>query len=393
MKPGDRFECEVESAAFGGDGVARVAGMVAFIPFALPGEKLTARIVKVKSDYLRAEIVSIGQASPFRIEPECPLYRRCPGCAYLHCAYECELELKLAQLRSMLRVAGLDLAAEAAAGNRALPNEFYRNKIVLHARKDAGRTELGYVGRNPSELVDVERCLLASPGINAELAACRAKPGFFNSLHDGMDVTFRESAAGVAMWRNSPPRNLSWLRENMPFGSFSVPAGSFSQVNPDGAAQLIGLLRDYLSRRPAASVADIYGGAGLFGLTAGLAGASEVIVIESDPAAVAAAEYNFRNYGVRGGFLAGDAAELLPETLERVELAIVDPPRTGLPGRAIGALASGRADRLVYISCNPATFMRDAGKLSAAGFQAAEIRMVNMFPRSAGFELFSVWER
>ncbi len=392
MKTGDRFECEIESVAFGGDGVARVDGMVAFVAFALPGEKLVGRVTAIKRDYFRAEIAELLEPSAMRVEPACPYYRRCPGCAYLHVTPEGERGIKADQLTHLLRPLGLDALAEPAA---TLPCTGYRNKIVLHTAKDRGDTLFGYVGRNTNETVDVERCLLAAPEINGCLAECRAKPGFFHSLHAGMDVTFRAYDGGVAWWRNSPPRKMSWLRTSMPFGAFSVPALSFSQVNPHGAARLLALLEDELIRRPAAAVADVYAGCGLFALKAALSGVPKTVLLESDSEALAAAAYNFKQHGREAEFLAGDAAKLLPELIESLPddaLVVVDPPRTGLAPAAARSLGSEKVRRLVYVSCDPATFARDAAKLTTAGLSPRRIAQVDMFPRCAGFELFTVWE-
>ena len=392
MKLGDRFECVVDSAAFGGEGVARVDGMVAFIPFALPGERVVARIVKIKPDYLRCELTEIIEKSPDRIVPECPYFYRCPGCAYLHANYSRELEIKREQLRRFLVPLELEnLAGDFDDSGRQLG---YRNKIVLHVRKEKGETLLGYVGRNPSELVEVAACKLADPELNAELAKNLDTPGFVHTLHNGMNVTFRKSADKVMMWRNSPSKNLSWLREDTPFGAISVPPGSFSQINPDGAAKLVTLLEEYLAAAPVSGkVVDAYSGAGLFGLAAAAAGAGHIAELETDQAAVEAAKYNFKTHGVDAEFVAGDAADALNEALVEAELLIVDPPRSGLAPAAFRAIRHSAVPRLVYISCDPATWSRDAAKLIDAGFSAKRIVPVNMFPRSAGFELFTAWER
>ncbi|MDD4818243.1 MAG: TRAM domain-containing protein [Victivallaceae bacterium] len=392
MKIGDRFECVVESAAFGGEGVARVDGMVAFIPFTLPGERVVARIVKIKSDYLRCELSGLLEKSPDRIEPECPYFHRCPGCAYLHASYECELRIKREQLHRFLVPLGLaEMAGDFDGGGRQLG---YRNKIVLHVRKEKGETMLGYVGRSPSELVEIAACKLAAPELNAELAGHLSDPGFRHTLHDGMDVTFRKSADKILMWRNSPPKSLSWLREETAVGLISVPPGSFSQINPDGAAKLLALLDAYLAAFPVkGKTVDAYSGAGLFGLAAAVSGAEPVVELESDAAAVEAAKFNFSARGIAAEFASGDAAAGLGEALKDAELLIVDPPRSGLSHASFRAIRDSAVARMVYISCDPATWSRDAAKLIDAGFNAKTVVPVNMFPRSAGFELFSVWER
>lgn len=402
MKEGDRFKCRVDSVAFGGDGVAHIEDMVVFIPQVLPGELIEAKIRKIKKDYIRAAAVNILEPSPLRIVPECKYFKYCPGCTYAHADYQLELDIKLDQLKHILRVENQIHAADIAVAfsgkseNGVSPAK--RNKIVLHAAKERGETVLGYVSGNGS-VVDIECCLAANPEINVELAAMRNKAGFFHSLHDGMDITFRYTENnGVLMWRNKPPRNASWLKEQMPFGSFSVPAGSFSQVNPSGAAALLELVKSELMRKKADIVADVYCGAGLFGLQAALCGATRVIGIESDADAVAAAKYNFKQYGYEDNseFVAGDAAEVIGEItagMDESGILIVDPPRGGMEGKVVGAIGSSNIRRMIYISCNPSTLGRDLRRLAGYGFEAVQVTMVNMFPRSGHFEVFTVLER
>lgn len=402
MKEGDRFKCRVDSVAFGGDGVAHVEDMVVFIPQALPGELIEAKIRKIKKDYLKAAIVNVLEPSPRRIVPECKYFKYCPGCTYAHADYSLELEMKLDQLKHILKMENQTRAAEiatvfpGASGNDAIPAK--RNKIVLHTAKERGETVLGYVSGNGS-VVDIESCLAANPQINAELSALRSKPGFSHSLHDGMDVTLRYTENnGVTMWRNKPPRNASWLKEKMPFGSFSVPAGSFSQVNPAGAAALLELLTSELKRKKADVVADVYCGAGLFGLQAAICGVERVIGIESDADAVAAAKYNFKQYGfeAKAEFIAGDAVEVIDEIasgMNNSDMLIVDPPRGGMDGKVICVIGASSVERMVYISCNPSTLGRDLRRLAGYGFEAVQVTMVNMFPRSGHFEVFTVLER
>ena len=401
MNEGDRFECEIESVAFGGDGVARVENIVAFIPFSLPGERVIARINRIKRDYIKASIVEILKPSPERVEPQCPLYKHCAGCSYLHASYPAELEMKLAQLRRLLHGSGqegIEELVRCASSPDMAAEEMRRNKIVLHTFKDGTDSFLGYIGRN-GQIIDIPQCPAANDKINQALAAEREKPGFFHSIHRNMNVTFRYTEHdGALMWRNKPARNMSWLKEEMPFGKFSVPAGSFSQVNRTGAATLLGLLKKELERRPAPIVVDAYSGAGLFALACAINGTEYTVAIESDAEAVKACEFNFKQHNVESALtaLTGDTSELLPVALAEIPaegLCIVDPPRSGIPAKLVYDIADTPVRRLVYISCNPATLGRDLASLIRRGFTVRSLDMVNMFPRSGHFEIFTVLER
>lgn len=399
MEIGREFQCEIEKTVFGGDGLARVGGEVVFIPRTLPGERLIARVTACKSSFSRAEAVRFGATSPHRIEPACPYFGRCPGCRYLHAGYAYETELKAAQLADQLAQAGLEPAPGVLESPIAPePPLGYRNKIVLHVHKVGGRTMLGYVMGDNTTVTDIEACPLAHPEINAKLAELRGDKSFLHSLHEGMDVTFRWTAAdGAIYWRNQPARNATWLKEELPFGRLSVPCGSFFQVNAAGAAALADEVAALIAARKPARFIDLYAGAGFFSAVALHAGVREVLAVESDEAAAAAARFNLKRFGAEHPeVIAGDAAEALKSLKDAPAsdaLLTVDPPRGGLTLKAAMALTGSTLDSFIYISCNPATWARDARRLAKGGFTLSKLRLVNMFPRTEHFELFSFWTR
>ncbi len=399
MQTGTQFQCEIEKVALGGDGLTRVEGEVVFLPQTLPGEKVIAQVVSEKKNFSRARVVRFGEKSPHRVEPACPAFGRCPGCCYLHCDYRYETELKSAQLADILIQAGIEPAPgvllPAAAPEPALG---YRNKIVFHTHKVGGRTLVGYVGADNQTVTDLDGCPLAHPEINVEIARLRQDKSFLHSLHEGMEVTFRRTEAnGVVFWRNRPERNTTWLREAVPFGLLSVPRGSFFQVNPGGGAMLIERFQELLAELAPRRVVDLYAGAGLFAACAAASGVGDILAVESAAAAAEAARYNLKSFGIpEPAVIAGDAAEALAGLAERDAagtLLVVDPPRGGLSFPAVRALNESRLSRLVYISCGPTTWARDAGRLAKGGFVLRKLQMINMFPRTEHFELFSFWSR
>lgn len=399
MRIGTEFQCEIETCALGGDGIARVGGEVIFLPGTLPGEKLIGRITAEKKNFSRAEVVRFGAKSPHRIEPACRCFGRCPGCRYLHADYPYETALKQRQMLDMMKTAGI-MCDESAVAEPFGPEPplGYRNKIVLHVHKVRGETFLGYVMADNTTVTDIEMCPLAHPQINAELARLRADRGFLHSLHEGMSVTFRRTERdGVKFWRNAPAKNLTWLREETVFGELSVPCGSFFQVNPAGGARLVGRFLEVVERLHPRRVIDLYAGAGLFGCAAASRGVPEILAVESDGAAAEAARYNLAKFDpVSSRVVAGDAADAFAES-GRGEadstLLVVDPPRTGLSGKAVKELCDSPLRNLVYISCNPATWTRDALRLIRGGFSLRSLEVVNMFPRTEHFELFTEWAR
>ncbi len=397
MQPGTEFQCEIEKCALGGDGLTRVGGEVIFIRGTLPGEKLIARAVAAKKNFSRAEIVRFGSKSPDRIEPACPHFGRCPGCSYQHCSYGAETAIKAEQLRDALNSAGIEPAPGVWREPVApLPEAGYRNKLEFHAHKVGKEIFFGYVASDNVTVTDIDACPLAHPEINELLAKVRCDKSFLHSLHEGMRVTFRRTAPGGAVyWRNQPARNLTWLREEVPFGELSVPCGSFFQVNPAGGAALIEEFSRTLDELRPARVIDLYCGAGLFGAAAAAKGYTDISGVESDEAAAAAARFNWKKFGIaEPDVTAGDAGTALKSLgLPAGTLLVVDPPRTGLAFPAVKAVNESALRHLVYVSCHPATWSRDAARLRKGGFELRALRMVNMFPRTGHFEIFSQWSR
>ncbi len=395
MRVGTEFQCEIESCALGGDGVARIDGEVIFIPETLPGEKLIGRITAEKNNFSRAEVVRFGFKSPHRVAPACPAFGRCPGCKYLHADYAFETELKLRQFLGSAKAAGVDLPAGIVSASSPGEGLGYRNKVVFHVHKIKSETFFGYVMADNMTVTDLEGCPLAHPEINAEIARLRSDKSFYHTLHEGMDVTFRRAGSDVKVWRNAPPKNASWLREETLIGPVSIPCGSFFQVNPAGSARLLELFMETVKKAAPARVIDLYAGAGFFGCAAAKCGVPEILAVESDPNAAEAAKYNLKQFGVPVfKVIAGDATEGLAEPGDAAKtLLVVDPPRNGLSLKAAMEITGSCLDKFVYISCNPATWLRDAVRLARGGFRPRQVEVVNMFPRTEHFELYSCFER
>lgn len=391
---GEQFQAQIETCAFGGDGIARPNGVTVFVPGTLPGETVVAEVTDVRSNFARARVLRFGQRSAGRIEPVCPHAGKCAGCAYGHCTYELENQLKLDQLRHFPGAAEIDPGAPLAPE----PVWNYRNKLVLHVRKPGPKAELGYVGPDGASLRDIDSCLLARPEINEKLRELRSNPGFDHTLHDGMELTLRFTEHdGVRYWRNAPGAKIPMLTEETPLGPLAVPAGSFFQINRGGMELLLGLVGDALAEKPRPGFLDLYCGAGLFGCLAARRGVPKILGTELDKAAAEAARLNLRRCGAHDfAVAAAEAGHDLPELLSALppgSPVLVDPPRTGLPAGVVRALNNSRTPELFYISCHPATWSRDAGRLTAAGWVLCELRMVNMFPRTAHFELYSRFQR
>ncbi|MBO5763372.1 MAG: class I SAM-dependent RNA methyltransferase [Lentisphaeria bacterium] len=399
MECGGRIAVKIEKTVFGGDGLARSdSGEVIFVPGLLPGETALVEITAVKKNFLKAKVLKTGETSPERRPPECPAFHRCPGCVYFHTTPEYETELKQQQFRDFLAGAGFD---PDCAAEPLLPGEplGYRNKMVLHVHKDSGECFIGYVGADNQSVTPIGRCPLVTPEINEFFAGQLDDPGFRHSVHHRMKLTWRHTAHdGVKFFRNAPPRNATWLREDTCIGELSVPMGNFFQVNRAGADQLLRLYCDLVKKGSYQCAIDLYCGAGLFSAAAASAGVADIRGAEIEEDSITAARYNLKKRGREdAAFFAGDAEKIFDQLLENAPantLLTVDPPRGGLSAglsRKLRSLPQGMT--LCYISCHPATWARDAANLRRAGFGLQHAQIINQFCRTAHFEIFSVFRR
>lgn len=352
MKPGLELELDIAAIAYGGAGLARHEGRVIFVPFTIPGEKVRARIAEVHRGWSRARVAEILQPSPDRIEPPCPWFGRCGGCAYQHIAYPRQLEIKTVQVAETLRRIGkfADPPVEPA-----LPSPLvygYRNRITVHVDPPL----VGFRGVDPRQLVDLGKCLLADGAVNDALTRLRTK----KHPHPG-PATLRHDTGGRG----------------------------FRQVN-DGAAEFLAGVVAQMGGSGSCLV-DAYCGSGFFARKM-RAQFERIIGIDWDERAIESAR---RSAGPNESYLAGDSAGLLPEVLASAPddtVVLLDPPAQGLAEQVVQTLRDLRPGRVIYVSCDPPTFARDAAKLSGV-YDLRRVAPVDMFPQTASIEIAALLEK
>jgi 23S rRNA (uracil1939-C5)-methyltransferase len=346
-------DLEITDVAFGGKGVARDQGKAVFVPLTIDGERVSAKITREKKQFAEAEVVDLHQRSPNRVEPSCQYFGRCGGCAYQHIDYLHQLKTKSRQVHDVLQRIGKleDVPLRPIVPS---PLEYgYRNRITVHA--EAG--VIGYFRRDSHRLIDVEHCPIAMDEVNQELADLRS--------HD------------------------------VPDGHYTLRARSgprvFSQTNDVVANALRDLIVDLVPPNQKLLI-DAFCGAGFFA-KALLNKFERVVGIDWDRFAIAAAKENAtakENYVV-GDVQAGLRSALGNCNAKRTTL-IVDPPAVGLSVRVRETIVDLGPNRLIYISCNPATLARDLAELQ----RRLEIRSVtplDMFPQTAEIEVVAHLQR
>ena len=342
----------IESVGYGGAGVGRLPdGRVCFVHGTLPGERVLVRITKEKKNHAEAEVVRILEASLRRVAPKCPVYGECGGCALQHASYDLQLEIKTAQVRELLRRFA---KLPEAPVDQILPSPAewgYRNRISIHA----DRQRIGFFHRKSRDLVDVAHCPLASEEVNARLAELRQNPPRGETR-----LTLRETGA--------------------PFG--------FSQVNTAAAELLAATVIEMCGSGE--WLVDAYCGSGFFAKRL-LEHFQKVTGLEWSQGAVAEAK---RSATEKETYLPGAVENSLARVLSEAPLAgttlLVDPPAEGLSPDVARAILENPPARLVYVSCDPATFSRDAAKFLER-YTLSRVQPVDMFPQTAEIELAALF--
>src|SRR5436190_8076569 len=187
---------KIEDIAFGGKGIGREQGKAIFVPYTIEGELVSAEIVREKKQFAEAELVEVNESSPDRVEPQCPYFGRCGGCAYQHISYEHQLAIKWRQVRDALQRIG-KLKDVPMRPIIASPEQYgYRNRITVHAEEGV----IGFFRRDSHRLIDIERCPISSDEVNRALTELRAQP----YVRDG-HYTLRASASARIFSQTNAP--------------------------------------------------------------------------------------------------------------------------------------------------------------------------------------------
>ena len=380
-------------------------GRVVFVPGAFAGENVKAEIVEEKRHFVRARLVEVVEASPERLTPEQiaadlpdgPV----PGMVYSALSAKGEQAAKIQQLQEFFDRARIPIPAIRPS---EAPSVFhYRNKVVYHFARENGAWALGYRTEPSHEILDVTSDPLARPEINAKLPEIRrhvmtlltqGAESVRQSVARKANVTVRWSAkSGVQWWLGDAPQTPVVLKETTCGRTFEVPADGFYQVNPEvGEALAKAVVAEFRSA-PTAEILDLYCGVGVFGLACA-EGDTRLTGIESGRQAV---DFARRNAAAQGIASARFYAEQVGRNLRRIRVTdrttvIVDPPRGGMEPGVPQWLADAKAPRIFYVSCDPATLMRDL-KTICRNYDVASVHWFNMFPRTARFETLVVLRR
>lgn len=409
VSPGDVIELNLTDMAHGGEALGRLDGQVCFVPYTLPGETVRARILESHRSYLRAELVEVLTPSPDRVEPPCAHFGVCGGCQWQHIAYPAQLAYKREILQGQLaHIAKLELDVAPTLGMETPWH--YRNNVRFSIDNEGN---LGYLAARSHEVVAIQECYLPHPLIEEMLLALDlAMPNLrrlslragINTedlmlILEGQDDDLPELEVDLpisCVWlpQKGAPITMagrSALYEKIAGRTYRISADSFFQVNTVQAERLVQLVQQGLDPRSDDLVLDLYCGVGTFGLA--LADQVEAVIgVEESPGAIYDAMENAQQQE-NVTLIHGPVEAILDQLPPQIDLAIIDPPRTGVKAETLQALAATAPRRIAYVSCDPASLARDLAKLVAAGYAVVHVQPVDMFPQTYHIETLALLER
>ncbi len=436
MKKNDIVTLEITALTSEGSGVARLDGMVIFTPFTAVGDVIEARIVKCLKSYCYAKIEQIVTPSPDRIENACPVFGKCGGCVFRHINYEAELRAKDDIVRSAFeRIGGLSPEFLPIVGSESA--EHYRNKLQMPLTKLSNGTPVcGFFSERSHRVIPIKDCLLQpvifseitrfvlervkalkisvyneekhegvlrhiflrkgfySSEICAVLVARRKVPEFDRLARD-LREKFSE-ITGVVLNINAEKTNVilgereillsgrAEISDTMCGVPVEISPKSFYQVNTPAAENLYRQAAEF-TQPSGKLLLDLYCGAGTIGLSMAK-DARKIVGAEIVPEAVENARRNADRFGADNAeFICADAGQAAGQLAERglkPDVILLDPPRKGCGEETLTACVSTTPERIVMISCNPATAAKDCRFLSENGYALQTVRAFDLFPRT-----------
>ncbi|MEZ5932579.1 MAG: 23S rRNA (uracil(1939)-C(5))-methyltransferase RlmD [Alphaproteobacteria bacterium] len=422
---GQRVDIEIERIGRSGDGIASHEEKPVYVPLALPGDLLSVRLTKRRGEGYAAEVIESRSLMPRR-QPACRHFGQCGGCRLQHLPMASYRDWKRDQVIAALKsraIEGVDIRPliDAEPGSR--------RRIRLAFQRAGDRVSLGYRQRERQEIVDVGECPIALPAITAlfeplrhllaridmaeaggEVAITAADSGLDLLVETRAEPTLadREGLAALAeredlariAWRpdaRSEPEPIAARRAvSVQFGDVpaALPPGAFLQATEAAERAIIKAVAAAIGE--ARRVTDLFAGCGTIGLPLARRG-HKVLAVEREPAMVQTLDAAARSAGlaadVRTMIRDLDQTPLGSDELADTDAVVLDPPRAGAASQ-IAAIVQGRGPKtLAMVSCNPATFARDARALLDAGYRLAWVQPIDAFLYAAEIELVAAFHR
>lgn len=351
----------IETLDHQGRGIAKIENKIVFIPNALPGEFVEIEITKEKKNFSEGKVIQYLEISNDRIQPNCPYYPSCGGCQLLHLPYSKQLEYKEEKMKNILSRYHLeDVPLKEIVGSPKEQN--YRNKVTFQIRN--GR--LGYFEENSYHFIPIENCLLLNEKINEAIPNLPVREEKLIVRSNQKELTYDQDKKII---------------HTIGKYQFSVSLESFFQVNDSVTLLLYNKIKEYLHPTLEDTVLDLYCGTGTIGIFIS-DGVKKVIGIEKNETAIANAKENAKRNQIDNiEFICGDAGKEASKLSHTITSIIIDPPRSGLNTQTLETILKIHPQKIVYVSCDPMTFVRDLNLLKEH-YQIREITPFDMFPNT-----------
>lgn len=433
-----------------GHGVGKINGYPLFVPYALPGEEASVKVVKVNKKFGFGQLLEIKKASPDRVDPPCDVFYKCGGCQIQHMSYHMQLEMKHNQVKNVLRkIAHLnDVPVHPPIGMKDPWR--YRNKIAIPVGEKDGELITGFYRPRTHDIIpDMDTCVVQDDSNDLIVEAVRRianklgitaydKKTDRGVLRHIMVRTGRETKETmivlITRTKTFPHQdtlikeltetypniksimhNINNKRTNVILGKktrllwgekyiydtigdirFAISAQSFYQVNPPQTKKLYDKALEYAAIDSDDVVIDAYCGIGTISLFMAQK-AKKVYGVEVVPEAVSDAKKNAKLNGITNAeFVTGQAEKVMPGWRAqglKPDVIVVDPPRKGCDEALLEAMIDMQPRRIVYVSCNPSTLARDLRILEDGGYATQEVQPVDMFPQTMHVESVTCLER
>ena len=448
MNKNDIITLNIEKTSYDGRGIGFVDGKICFVSNTLEGETVEAKIYTIHKSYITAGATKIIKASPLRQNNYCAHSDNCGGCPLSHIDYEHQLKIKREHVVDTLsRIGGIKNADELVSKTLGMSvPECYRNKMVFPIAAKGSKAIGGFYAARSHDVVELKTCRVGESCATQVLSSVldfmneENIPAYDEKTHNGtirrvfVRTGFNSRELMVVISSNKEKiKNLDKLidklsntnygtyslksiilnvntnKNNLVLGNknitlwgadtisdsilglnFSISPHSFFQVNPIQTEVLYNKAIELANLNNTQTVLDIYCGIGTISLCAAKT-AKKVIGVEIVDAAIEDAKKNAKNNNLSNTeFFCGAAEDIVPKLIkngEKPQVVIIDPPRKGSDEKTLSAIISAQPDRIVYISCNPATLARDVKFLSQNGYELETATPVDMFPNSEHIEV------
>lgn len=344
-----------------GRGIGKINNKVIFVPFSMPREEVEVSIQKETKNYIDGKLEKIIKKNKNRQTPKCPYYYECGGCNIMHMSYQEQLSFKVNKIKNILKkYCDIDINPTIVKSN----SEFnYRNKVTLHSKNK----KHGFFKNNSNEIIEIEKCLIASKGINEEIKKVKLS---------NEDVIIRENSQNEIISSNTEKQSFI---ENINGYKYKVNINSFFQVNNYICEKLVSYVTSLVENEKI--IFDLYCGVGTFTIPLSEK-CNEIYGIEYNKEATRNAEENkILNNRKNIKFMTGKVENEIFKIKEKPDLIVMDPARSGLNEKVIDFINEKKIRKLIYISCEPLTLAKDIKKLKDS-YELKSIKLFDMFPNT-----------